>query len=177
MMRSLTRFGRLSVALAALAVPASLAVPALAQIPGMPPGMGMPGMGMFTQIELTQELVDNFIAAYPTVDPQLEALAAQNNIPPADDPAAAMAAMMALTAAINEMNAIVTPFGFTDFGQYTQVLSAVSTGLTFADPGMTAQERAMMLQFLPPFMVPTDANVAVIAANYAALEAVLNPDK
>ena len=173
MMRSLTRFGHIAVALAALAVPAA---PAVAQIPGMPPGMTMPGMGMFTQIELTQQLVDNFIAAYPVAGPQLEALAAQNNIPAGDDPAAAMAAMMALTAAINQMNAIVTPFGFTDFTQYTQVLSAVSTGLTFANPGMTAQERAMMLQFLPPFMVPTDANVAVITANYAALEAVLNPD-
>lgn len=174
MMRSLRRFGRISVALAALALPAGLAAPALAQIPGMPPGM--PGMGMFMQIELTQQLVDNFIAAYPTAGPALEALAAQNNIPAGDDPAAAMAAMMALTTAISQMNAIVTPFGFTDFSQYTQVLSAVSTGLTFANPDMTAQERAMMLQFIPPFMVPTDANVAVITANYAALEAVLNPD-
>ena len=172
MMRSLTRFGRITVALAAFAVPAA---PVLAQIPGMPPGMGMPGMGMFMQIELTQPLIDNFIAAYPVVSPQLETLAAQNNIPAADDPAAAMAAMMALTAQINQMNAIVTPFGFTDFAQYTSVLSAVSTGLAFADPGMTAQERAMMLQFLPPFMVPTDANVAIIAANYAALDAVFDP--
>jgi hypothetical protein len=173
MMRSLTRFGRVSLALAALAVPAGLAAPAQAQIPGMG---AMPGMGMFMQIELTQQLIDNFIAAYPEVSPQLEALAEQNNIPAGDDPAAAMAAMMALTAAINQMNAIVTPFGFTDFAQYTSVLSAVSTGLAFANPTMTAQERAMMMQFIPPFMVPTEANTAVIAANYAALEAVLNPE-
>jgi hypothetical protein len=175
MMRSLTRFGRVSVALAAIAVPAVLSAPALAQIPGMPPGMAIPGMGMFTQIELTQQLIDNFVAAYPVAGPQLEALGEQNNIPAGDDPAAAMAAMMALTTMFNQMNAIVTPFGFADFTQYTQVLSAIQMSLAFGRPGMTAQERAMMMQMIPPFMVPTDANVAIVTANYAALEAVLDP--
>jgi hypothetical protein len=172
MMRSLARHGRVYVAAAALAV----ACPAFAQIPGMPPGMTMPNMGMFTQVELTQQLIDNLIAAYPTANPQLEAIGERFNIPTGDDPAAAMAAMAQLTAAMSEMNAVVTPFGFTDFMQYTQVVSAVSTTLAFARPDMTAQERAMMLQFLPPFMVPTDANVAIVTANYAALEEVLRND-
>lgn len=172
MMRSLTRLGRVSVAAAALAI----AAPAFAQIPGMPPGMTMPNMGMFTQVELTQQMIDNLIAAYPTANPALEVVGERFNIPAGDDPAAAMAAMAQLTAAMAEMNAIVTPFGFTDFTQYTQIVTAVSTTLAFARPDMTAQERAMMLQFMPPFMVPTDANVAIVTANYAALEAVINPD-
>ncbi|MCW5713252.1 MAG: hypothetical protein KIT43_01875 [Bauldia sp.] len=151
---------------------AAATMPAVAQIP---PGMTIPGMpGMMTQAELTEELVVNFIAGYPTIQPALEAAGERYNVPEGNDAAAAMAAMAMLGAATNELNGIVTPFGFTDFNHYVSVMTSILSALAFAGPDLTAQEKAMMLQFMPPFMVPSDANVAVVAAHYTELETLLD---
>lgn len=169
---SLARNGVAALALGAFG--ATLSVPTQAQIP---PGMGaIPGMGMFTTIELTDELVVNFIAAYPTVTPALDTIGDRYNVPEGNDPAAAMAALAMLGAATAEMNGLVTPFGFADFSQYSAVLSTILSAYAFADPTLTAQDRAMMAQFLPPIMMPTDANVAIVAAHYADLKAVVDTD-
>lgn len=150
----------------------AVTMPAVAQIP---PGMAIPGLpGMMTQAELTDEIVLNFIAGYPTIQPALEAVGERYNVPEGGDAAAAMAAMAMLGAAVSELNAIVTPFGFTDFNHYASVMTSVLSAFAFASPDITAQERAMMLQFMPPFMVPSDANVAVVAAHYAELEKLLD---
>jgi len=147
-------------------------MPAVAQFP---PGMAIPGMpGMMTQTELTNELVVAFIAGYPTIQPALETVGERYNVPDGGDMAAAMAAMAMLGQATNDLNGIVTPFGFTDFNHYASVMTSILSAFAFASPDITAQERAMMLQFMPPFMVPSDANVAVVAAHYAELEKLLD---
>ncbi len=162
-------------AVAALAIcigGAAVTGPAIAQ---MPPGLAIPGLpGMLAQAELTDELVLNFIAGYPTIQPALEAVAARYNAPTGNDAAAAMAALAMMGAATNELNAVVTPFGFTDFNQYSSVQISILSAFAFAAPDLTPQEKAMMLQFMPPFMVPTDANVAVVAAHYADLDKLLD---
>ncbi|MCC6735265.1 MAG: hypothetical protein IT534_03935 [Bauldia sp.] len=171
-MRKLS-FVKGAAAAAAIAVAGPVAtMPAVAQIP---PGMAIPGLpGMLAPIELTDQLVVQFIAGYPTIAPALETVGERYNVPEGNDAAAAMAAMAMLGQATAELNAIVTPFGFTDFTQYSSVMTAVLSAFAFASPDLTAQERAMMLQFMPPFMVPTDANVAVVAAHYAELEVLLD---
>lgn len=163
---------------AALAVLGTIAAPAQAQMPGMAiPGMpAMPGLGMFEPTTLTDELVLNFIAGYPTITPALEEISARYDIPPGDDPAAAMAALAALNQAMGEMDAIVTPFGFTGFTQYSQVMMAILSAQAFADPALTAEQKTMMRQFMPPFMVPTDENVAVVAPHFAEIQAVLDAE-
>ena len=166
---SVLKSGAVAIALAMGGTAAIM--PAVAQIPGMT----IPGMpGMMTQVELTDEMVVNFIASYPTVQPELETMGERYNVPEGGDAAAAMAAMAMLGQATNELNGLVTPFGFTDFNQYVSVMTSVLSALAFAAPDMTAQERAMMLQFMPPFMVPSDANVAVVAAHYTELEKLLD---
>src|SRR5690606_19339110 len=147
---------------------AAATVPAVAQIP---PGMTVPGLpGMMAPVELTDQLVLAFIAGYPTIQPALEAIGERFDAPTGDDAAAAMAALAMLGAATNELNAVVTPFGFTDFNHYTSVQMAILSAFAFAARDLTAQEKAMMLQFMPPFMVPSDANVAVVTPHYADLE-------
>lgn len=160
-----------AVAVALVLGGAAATMPAIAQIP---PGMAIPGMpGMLTQAELTDEIVLNFIAGYPTIQPALDTMGERFNVPEGNDAAAAMAAMAMMGAATNELNGIVAPFGFTDFNHYVSVMSSILSAMAFARPDMTAQEKAMMLQFMPPIMVPSDANVAVVAAHYAELELLL----
>lgn len=166
---SIVQGAAVAIAIACGGVAATM--PAVAQIP---PGITVPGMpGMMTQLELTDELVLGFIAGYPTIQPALETIGERYNVPEGGDAAAAMAAMAMLGQATNELNGIVTPFGFTDFNHYASVMISVMSAFAFASPDLTAQERAMMLQFMPPFMVPSDANVAVVAAHYAELEKLL----
>jgi hypothetical protein len=163
---------------AALALLGAAALPAHAQLPNMAiPGMpGIPGMEMFTPIALTDDLVLNFIAGYATITPALEAVSERYNVPAGDDPAAAMAALGALNQAMAEMDGIVTPFGFTGFSQYSQVMIAVMGAQAFADPTLTEQERTMMRQFMPPFMLPTDENVAVVAPHFAEIQTLIDAE-
>lgn len=148
---------------------AAATMPAIAQM-----GMTVPGLpGMMTPAELNDEIVLSFIAGFPTIQPALEAAGERYNIPDGGDAAAAMAAMAMVGAAMSEFNAIVTPFGFTDFNHYASVMTSILSAFAFAAPDITAQERAMMLQFMPPFMVPSEANVAVVAAHYTEIEKLL----
>lgn len=175
-MRKLSSVVR-SGAAALLIFGSTASVPAEAQIP---PGMTIPGMpdipGMFTSIALTDELVVQFITAYPTVSPALETLGERYDVPEGDDPAAMMAALAMLGGVNADLNAIVTPFGFTDFQQYSQVMLSILGAYAFADPDLTAEQRTMMAQFMPPFMMPTDENVAIVAAHYAELKVAVDAD-
>ncbi len=183
------RFGRLvrgagiavalaSVSMVLLTAPARAQLPPGMTIPGMPPGPTAPAV---PAIMLTNELVVSFIAGYPTIVPGMEAIRGRYNIPQANDPATAMAAMVAATAAAAELNALVAPFGFTDFGHYSQVFSAIFFAWAFADPEMTAADRAQMAQGMAmlqamglPMAIPPQENIDIVAAHYVALDAIID---
>jgi hypothetical protein len=183
MMRSLTGFGRGALAagrllvlpIGVLSASAALAQPmTMPAIPGMtmPTFPGMPGAA----IVLTNEQVLAFIESVPVMYPAMDTLDERYNLPAttADNPAATYAAYMQVAPALAELNGIAGQFGFTDFGQWMQVFTTVLSGMAFANPEMTIQERAMITAMMPAGMVPSPENLQIIADNYAALEAVMD---
>ncbi len=175
----LVRIALVSAAVLALTAPSRAQLPPGMVIPGIP---GIPAAPTVPQIMLTEPLVLGFIAGYPTISAGQESIRLRYNIPTANDPATAVAAMTAAAAAMAELNALVVPFGFTDFGQYSQVLISIYFAWAFADPTMTPADRAQMAQGLamaramgipmPP--EPPPENIALVAAHYAALDAVID---
>jgi hypothetical protein len=157
--------------IAALPV-AMIAGPASAQF-GMPSGMGMtPSMGAMgapsaEPVLLTDEIVVHFIETFPAVMDGARIVAgAAPTTPPGD----VFSALAASASALGQVNAIVTPHGYADFGAWTGVFISISTAIAMA--AMDAQTRAMVAT-MAGLTVPEE-NIAAVTPHMDALEELLN---
>jgi len=119
---------------AAAALVVALALPlgsARAQTPMPGPGALSPG---FTQVELSDEDIENFIALHP----KLTALGDRHGSRVDDEslsknPAQALAAMQASQAVFAEMHALLAEHGFSDMQQWIQVAYSISLAHRWRD--------------------------------------------
>lgn len=143
-----------------------IATPVLAQIPGMP---GMPT----EPVVLTDIMIDNFIATYPAFMEAAGTLEQRYNLPAGADPATAFAALGAYGEAMADLNGIATANGFANYGDWLTTFMSVAAAFAFASPDMTAEQRTMMRAYMPPAMVPSDENIAAVAARFDELQAII----
>lgn len=122
--------------IAALPVAGLSATPAAAQVPGMP-SMGDP-------YPLTPELVMGFIESYPDVVAYTETLE-DVDLPEGEDAMAALAGIGMASNVLGQLNAIVTPFGFEDYAQWSNV--AMSVAMAYGVLAAPPEARAMMAGF------------------------------
>ena len=180
--------------LRALAVSIALALPAVSTPLAVSPAVAQ------AQVELTEDMVKNLIASYPGVMEKADALQKKYGDANAStqDPSAALMALMVYGDAAAELNGVVTPFGFTDYMNWIQVLSAVATTYAYykdggidsqmADavkeiennPNMTDAQKKVMLDQMKAAsasmdaMRPPQASVDAVNAHITELDALFN---
>lgn len=108
---------------------AAAALPALAQTPPMG-----------QQLPLTEEIVGNFVTAYPVVQERLDSYS-DFAAPEGDSPADAMAAYLTYQQASSELDDLVGQYGFESFMNWVQTTSSVVTAYAFAREGGAMDEQ------------------------------------
>lgn len=131
------RAAGLALAIAALSITGLTTAPATAQ-DAMP---GMPNMG--DPYPLTADLVIAWVESYPDVVALSESLEDEFDVPEGEDPMAGLAALGMATEAMNQLNGAVTPYGFTDFQQWTDVMFSVVFSYSILEA--PAEQRDMLL--------------------------------
>lgn len=151
------------------ALPAATMAPVMAQAPAMPGG-AMPGMPMMGEepFPLTQAIIESWVESYPSVVEASEALEDEFDVPEGEDPAAGLAALGVYTEAMAQLNGVVTPYGFTDFQEWLNVMYAIiySYAILQAPP----EAMAMMAGMFPT----TPENIALVEANAELIGAVVD---
>ncbi len=152
-------------------------------------------------IALNSERVENFMQSFPKVKSLASELERTYDVPRGGSPTDGFAAFMTHQKAFGEMNGLVGQYGFADFSEWLQVLSAIVGALTFsAQPGgmdaqlagaiasiennkslTPAQKQAMLQQMQAATqslsaMRPSPENMAAIAGKEDALKALFEAE-
>jgi hypothetical protein len=169
MIDALKRWGRRAGAaalIAALPLTALTMSEAAAQAPAAPAGVpGMPAMG--DAYPLTPDLVAAWVESYPAVYEASQQLADQYDVPAGDTPAAGLAAYATVAGALAQLNDIVGQYGFSDYGEWVNVMLSVITAYAIVSQDIPANAAAMMLATFGQ----TQDNLDAVTAN---LDAVAN---
>ena len=156
-------------AVSALAGAIMLAAPAAfaASTTAAPQAPAAPASGAsYSQIPLTDAMVQNFIKTYPTVRPKIDAVAAKYNIQRNTKGLdGGFAAFLAATpAAAADLNGAVTPYGYPDFSTWLNTTMSVLFATEWAVGG--PQMDAMIAQM---------QNIAGLAPSAVVAAGALNP--
>ena len=156
-----------AIVLAAVPMAAFSATEAAAQAPpaAIP---GMPNMG--EAYPLTPELVAAWVESFPAVYTLSQNLAEEFNVPEGETPAAGLAAYATVTGAMGQMTGAVSEYGFTDYGQWINVMFSVLTAYALASEDIPPEAAAMMLATFGQ----TRENIDAVAANLDAVAALVD---
>ncbi len=162
-------------------------------------GMVEASAQMMQQVDLDAATVEAFIQSYPAVKDAAKTIGAKYGLSTEGDAQTAWGAWMAATGAWGDLNAIVTPYGFTDFSNWLQVTMTVATTYAFAasggaidqgvaqalaaikdNPSLSDAQKQMMIQQLQgsmgamAAMQPSETNLAAVKPYMAELKALFD---
>ena len=114
---------------------------------------------------LTPEIVANFAAAQPLIDPPIRAIFQRLNIAPDTLDYAPLGAALEAAGALGEVNAILAPYGFASLEEWYGINLAIAQAFGWFIYANAGAERDFMLP------APPAANVLAVHANYDAVNA------
>jgi len=160
------------------------------------------GEGAYPQVKLTSAIVKAFVASYPTVKATADKVGRKYDVQgDSGDQTGGWGGWMAATAGWAEMNAVVKPYGFSDFKSWLDTTINVALAYSFAthgaemdagiaqaveqiknNPSLSDAQKQMMIQQMQASMGavgtmrPPQGNIDAVKPYSAQLAAFFNAD-